>query len=99
MYRCLLLPIIFILATVSSGEPACVAHVESLEYPRLALFAKIQGEVAVAIEIGSDGRVESAAGISGPPMLVPAAEENIRKWRFQAGLDQKISIKYRFTLE
>lgn len=51
-------------------------------YPRVALLAHITGTVTV--RVATDGKKISAlSDESGPPMLVRAAEENIRSWEFQ----------------
>jgi len=76
-----------------------VVHAESLEYPRVALFAQIVGDVNVAIKIASDGGVRSATAMSGHDFLRRAAEENAKRWRFQPGSDQMFHLTYHFKLE
>jgi periplasmic protein TonB len=55
-------------------------------YPPLARTANVEGAVAVEIIIGLGGRVESARAISGHALLVPAAVDAARRWRFEATL-------------
>jgi len=70
-------------------DPLCVRNLAVPEYPRLALLARIQGEVRVAVEIGSDGKVLSAKAAvpSGRAkaleLLRRAAEKNIAGWTFE----------------
>ena len=55
-------------------------------YPTLAKLARVSGSVVVEIVISPDGVVESARAISGHPLLIPAAIESARGWRFQPTL-------------
>jgi outer membrane biosynthesis protein TonB len=51
-------------------------------YPRTAQLAHIQG--TVKIRATTDGKkVSSLDAESGPPMLVQAAEDNLRTWQFE----------------
>jgi len=52
-------------------------------YPRLAAQARIQGTVVVQAVIAKDGTVHDLHAISGHPMLVPAAIEAVRQWRYR----------------
>jgi TonB family protein len=58
-----------------------VEHVEP-DYPTLARQTRIQGTVRLHAIIGTDGHVEELEVISGHPLLVQAAMEAVRKWRY-----------------
>ena len=51
-------------------------------YPPLARQARIQGKVILRIVINPSGEVRDAQVVSGHPMLAPAAEEAVKKWRY-----------------
>jgi TonB family protein len=53
------------------------------QYPPLARLVQIQGEVKVEFVLNSDGEPVSVVAVSGHPMLKPAAEENVKTWRFE----------------
>jgi TonB family protein len=55
-------------------------------YPPMAMQARIQGTVRFNVIIGADGRLENATLISGHPLLVPAAIEAVRTYRYQPTL-------------
>lgn len=55
-------------------------------YPPLARQARIQGVVRFNIMIGRDGTVENVTLVSGHPLLVPAATEAVRGYRYQPTL-------------
>ena len=52
-------------------------------YPPLAKQARISGLVRFEIEVAPDGSVTDARLISGHPLLVPAAAEAVRKYRYR----------------
>ena len=52
-------------------------------YPPLAIQARISGVVASKVTIGTDGSVRHIEILSGHPLLVPAAMEALKEWRFQ----------------
>jgi TonB family protein len=52
-------------------------------YPPLARQMRLQGAVSVEVMIAPDGHVESARAVSGHILLVSAAEEAARAWRFE----------------
>lgn len=52
-------------------------------YPELPRRIRLQGEVSVEVIISPEGRVESVRVVSGHPLLVEAAREAARGWRFE----------------
>ena len=54
-------------------------------YPDLARKTNIHGAVKLGVVIGPDGRVESTKVIGGNPVLIQAALDAVRKWKYEAG--------------
>jgi protein TonB len=52
-------------------------------YPRLALQARVEGDVKIDAVIDKDGNVVQAHAIDGPPMLIAAALEAVKQWKYQ----------------
>jgi len=52
-------------------------------YPPLARTARIQGQVVLQAVIGKQGVIENLRVLYGHPMLVPAAIEAVRQWRYR----------------
>ena len=52
-------------------------------YPELARKARIQGEVVLDAEISKTGSVENLKAASGHPMLIPAAIDAVKQWRYR----------------
>jgi periplasmic protein TonB len=53
-------------------------------YPPLARSARIQGTVVLQAVISKQGTIENLRVVAGHPMLVPAAIEAVRQWRYRA---------------
>jgi len=68
------------LSSLERWEPV---HRIEPEYPPLAKEARIQGTVKVEAIIATDGTVRDLRVISGHPLLVQAAVNAVRQWRFQ----------------
>ena len=52
-------------------------------YPSLARSARIQGQVVLSAVIGKNGAIENLRVLSGHPMLVGAAVDAVRQWRYR----------------
>jgi len=52
-------------------------------YPHLAQMARIQGTVMLRAIISRTGSIENLQVISGHPMLVGAAIDAVRQWRYR----------------
>jgi periplasmic protein TonB len=53
------------------------------EYPALARSARIQGQVLLRAVISRDGTIENLQVLAGHPMLVRAAIDAVRQWRYR----------------
>jgi TonB family protein len=54
-------------------------------YPEVAKRMKVTGEVRLEVTVDPEGRVTGVKSLSGNVMLVTAAEDAVRKWRFEPG--------------
>lgn len=52
-------------------------------YPPLARVARLQGQVVLQAVISKQGTIENLKVLAGHPMLVPAAIEAVRQWRYR----------------
>jgi len=69
---------------ISSGvAQGLLIHQVPPVYPSLARRAHIQGTVVLQAVIGKDGSVQSVHALSGHSLLVPAAVDAVRKWRYK----------------
>lgn len=66
-------------------ERKLVRKVEPV-YPDEAKRARIQGTVRFTVIVGKDGAVQNVTVISGHPVLIKAALDALRQWRYQPTL-------------
>ncbi len=52
-------------------------------YPPLARQARIQGPVVLDVDISKNGGIESLRTVSGHPLLIPAAIDAVKQWRYK----------------
>jgi protein TonB len=55
-------------------------------YPPLAKMARQQGTVKFEATISKEGTIEELKLISGPPLLVQAAQDAVKQWRYKPTL-------------
>jgi len=73
-------------------------------YPALARSARIEGSVVLEAVISKTGTIENLQLLSGHPMLVPAAIEAVRQWRYKPyvlngdAIEVETQITVNFTL-
>ncbi len=70
------------LTRMPSDLPERVAQAEQTSYPSLAKQMKVQGSVILQAYVGADGGIKDLHVVSGNPILVSAAVEAARQWRF-----------------
>jgi len=78
-------------APVTVAPPVRISHMSEGDlvrktlpvYPPLARSARIQGQVVLQAVISKQGVIENLKLLSGHPMLVPAAIEAVRQWRYR----------------
>jgi TonB family protein len=68
-------------------------------YPEIAKRLRITGEVKVEAKVNADGNVTDAKAVSGNHALGLAAEDAVRKWRFESGAgDSTVTVAVNFAL-
>ena len=68
-------------------------------YPEMARQAQIQGVVKLSAIIDKDGRVANLQVNSGHPLLVPAAIDAVKQWRYQPTLLNGEPVEVRTDLD
>jgi TonB family protein len=57
-------------------------HDEQPKYPPMARIAHIQGDVVLRVTISAKGDVEDLNVVSGHPLLIQAAIDGVRQWKY-----------------
>jgi TonB family protein len=66
--------------SVAEGQPC--AKVDPI-YPPLARVARVQGTVVLRVTISKTGNVQKVSLVSGHPLLVSAAIDAVKQWKFR----------------
>jgi len=68
------------------------------DYPELAKQMNVTGKVKIETTIAADGHVLNTKVIGGSPLLVNAALDAVKKWRFEPGpKDTTEIIEFEFS--
>jgi outer membrane biosynthesis protein TonB len=67
-------------------------------YPPLARVARVNGTVEVLVTV-NNGAVVNTEVKSGHKLLVPATTDNIKTWRFAAGVNATFTTKFIYQLD
>lgn len=62
------------------------------EYPPLARQMKVTGKVKIETTIAPDGHVTNTKVVGGSPLLVSAASDAIKKWRFEPAAKETTEV-------
>ena len=62
-------------------------------YPPLAKAARSQGVVKLEAIIAADGSIRNLRVVSGPPLLIDAALEAVRQWRYHPTLLNGVAVE------
>ncbi len=54
-------------------------------YPELARRMNVHGKVRLQVTVAPDGTVKSVHALGGHPLLVGAAQDAVRQWKFEPG--------------
>jgi protein TonB len=60
-----------------------LVHRVQPDYPPLARQTRVQGQVVLRAMISREGAIENLQVLSGHPMLIPAAVNAVRQWRYR----------------
>lgn len=75
-----------------------VVHEEIPEYPLLAAWSNIQGDVVVRVTINEHGVPIRTELIEGPPQLCPATIRAVKHWRFGKGIFRGRKVNATFDM-
>jgi protein TonB len=75
-------------------------HKQEPTYPTLARSARVQGEVVLNAVIDTNGQIQNLQLVSGHPMLVQAAIDAVRQWRYKPYLlnGQPVEVETTITV-
>ena len=87
---------------ISQGvKPGVLLHEVNPAYPPQARVQRINGAVVLDATVGTDGAVHAVKAVSGPAVLVAAATEAVKKWRYSPSTlnGTPIEVQKRITVQ
>jgi len=81
------------LRLTSGVESAKLVYGPSPVYPQLAKAARSQGVVKLEAIIAADGSIRNLRVVSGPPLLVGAALDAVKQWRYHPTLLNGVAVE------
>lgn len=90
---------------ISSDQSEALPQAVEASYPSLSRQMKVEGSVLLQAFVSADGGVRDLRVLSGPPILVSAAVEAVRQWRFKPYLqngqpvETQAKISVNFTIK
>jgi periplasmic protein TonB len=81
-------------------EPRLIVRVDP-RYPPLAIQTHMQGAVIVDAVIDEHGNVVEARVVSGPPLLIQAAMDAVRQWKYEPTYlnDEPVPVQLNVTVQ
>jgi TonB family protein len=73
------------------AERKAVAKVPAV-YPEVAKRYNIRGLVKLEVVVRGDGSVKSVKVLGGNPVLIDAAADAVRKWRFEPASHETVEV-------
>ena len=69
------------------------------DYPKIAQVAHVSGTIVLHAIIAKDGSVQELTYVSGPPLLIKAAIDAVRQWRYKPTLLNNEPVEVETTID
>ena len=69
------------------------------DYPKIAQAAHVSGTIVLHAIIAKDGSVQELTYVSGPPLLIKAAIDAVRQWRYKPTLLNNEPVEVETTID
>jgi TonB family protein len=99
LLRSAALVLIVAFALTSAAEDRAVKTRVAPIYPEIAKRMRASGTVNIEATLDASGNVTDAKAVDGNRLLAPAAEDAVRKWKFESGAGvSKVKVEVNFAL-
>jgi TonB family protein len=88
----LMLPSITRSQDTDSAPKRKISHRVVPDFPALARQMNITGKVKLEATVEPDGRVKSTHAVGGSPLLIQAASQALKYWKFESGPKETTEI-------
>jgi TonB family protein len=66
-------------------------------YPEMARRMNVGGVVRLEVEVGPTGAVKNVKALGGHPLLIEAAVNAVKQWKYEAGGESTIQVEIKFN--
>ena len=84
--------VMFMVAPAHAADARAIKSRVPPVYPEIAKRMKIEGAIKVQATVDPDGKVTDAKAVSGNRILSSAAEDAVRKWKFEPGSGESMVV-------
>jgi TonB family protein len=67
------------------------------QYPELAKKMHVSGSVRLQLLVASNGQIKSVKPLGGHPLLIDAAENAVKQWRYESGPEATEVVEFKFS--
>lgn len=93
------LALVFALVLSAAAEDRAVKSKVAPIYPEIAKRMRASGTVSIEATVDASGNVTDAKAVDGNRLLAPAAEDAVRKWKFESGASvTKVKVEINFAM-
>lgn len=65
-------------------------------YPEAAKRMNVSGSVKLEVEVSPTGSVKNVKALGGHPLLIQAAVDAVKQWKYEAGSDTTVQVEIKF---
>lgn len=65
-------------------------------YPELAKKMHVSGSVRLEVLVAANGQIKSVKPLGGHPLLIDAAENAVKQWRYESGPEATEVVEFKF---
>ena len=87
----------FALTSLADDSARKVKTRVSPQYPELARKMNITGAVRLELLVSANGQVKSVKTLGGHPLLIDAAQNAVKQWRYEPGQEGTEVVEIRFS--
>ena len=96
----LLLAVLFTFSVLSfandDNSPRKVRTRVTPVYPEIAKRMSVSGSVRLEVEVSPSGSVKSVKPLGGHPLLVQAAVDAVKQWKYDTGGESTVQVEIKF---
>lgn len=67
------------------------------QYPEMARRMNVSGSVKLELLVAANGQVKSVKPLGGHPLLIDAAQNAVKQWKYEPGAEATEVVEIRFT--